>query len=54
MLGGLEDAVADLLRRLDPRVDRVDDADEDPLVRLEVVADDPSTRVAVGLARELE
>ena len=34
----VEHPVADLLRRLDPRVDRVDHADEDPLVLAEVVA----------------
>ena len=37
VLGRLEDPVPDFLRRLDPRVDRVDDADEDPLARLHVM-----------------
>ena len=53
-LGRLEHAVADLLRRLDPRVDRVDDADEDPLVRTQVLAAIAAAPAAVGLARELE
>ena len=40
VLRRLQDAVADLLRRLDARVDRVDHAHEHPLARLEVLADD--------------
>ena len=40
VFGGLEHAVAHLLRRLDPRIDRIDDADEHHLVRLEVVTND--------------
>ena len=35
----LEDPVADLLGRLDARIERVDDADEDPLVRLRMLAE---------------
>ena len=44
VLRRLEDAVAHLLRRLDARVDRVDDADEDPLARRQVLADDARAR----------
>ena len=35
-----QDPVADLLRRLDARVDRVGDADEDPPVARRVLAQD--------------
>ena len=52
VLGRLEDPVPDLLRRLDARVDRRDDADEDPLVRLHVLADDLQDADAVLLARQ--
>ena len=52
VLGRLEHPVPDLLRRLDARVDRGDDADEDPLVRLHVVADDLQDADAVLLARQ--
>ena len=37
VLGRFEDPVADFLRSLDARVDRRDDADENPLVRLHVL-----------------
>ena len=52
VLGRFEDPVPDLLRRLDARVDRGDDADEDPLVRLHVPPDDPQHAGAVLLARQ--
>jgi hypothetical protein len=50
VLGRLEDPVADFLRGLDARVDRRDDADEDPLARLDVGADDLQDAHAVVLA----
>ena len=52
VLGRLQDAVADFLRRLDARVDRSDDADEHHLVRLQVLADDLQDADAVLLARQ--
>src|SRR3990172_4141683 len=38
VFGGLQDAVADFLGRLDSRVERIDDTDEDALLRFEVIA----------------
>ena len=52
VLGRLEHAVAHLFRRLDARIDRRDDADEDALVRLHVLPDDLQHARAVGLAGE--
>lgn len=40
VLGGLENAIADLLRGLDLRVDRRDDADEHALSGLHILPDD--------------
>ena len=51
-IGRLEDPVPDFLRRLDARVDGGDDADEDPLVGLQVLADDLQDADAVLLARQ--
>jgi hypothetical protein len=39
VLGCFDDAIADLLGRLDRRVDWIDDSDEDPLARLQVGPD---------------
>ena len=52
VFGRLEDPVPDFLGRLDARVDRRDDADEDPLIRLHVIADDLQDADAVRLARQ--
>ena len=50
--GRFQDSVPNLFRRLDARVDRRDDADEDPLVGLQVLADDLQDAVAVLFARQ--
>src|SRR5712692_5009037 len=49
-----EHAVPDLLRRLHPRVDRVDHADENPLARLDVLFHEAKRPAAVRLARALD
>ena len=46
------DPVPHLLRRFDVRVDRRDDADEDPLVGLHVLADDLQDARAIAFARQ--
>ena len=48
----LEHAIAHFLRRLDARIDRGDDADEDALLGLHVLADDLQHALAVALAGE--
>src|SRR5207248_6089929 len=49
-----EHAVADLFGRFDARVDRVGDADEDPLVGLDVLGDYRQRDARVTLAGELD
>lgn len=51
---GLEHAIADLLGRLDARVDRVRDSDEDPAIPRRLRAQDLQDPRAILLARELD
>src|SRR5207249_3759486 len=50
----LEHAIADLLGGLDARIDRIDDADEDPAIAPGVLAEDPEHAGTILLARELD
>src|SRR2546422_10465 len=52
--GSFQDAIANLVGRLDSRIDRVDHTDEDLLVGLGVLLDDPEDPAAVLLARKLD
>ncbi len=54
VLGGEEDAIPDDLRRLHLRIDRVGDADEDALIRLQARGDLAEHRFRVALAGQLE
>src|SRR5439155_2920514 len=54
VLGRLEHTVAYFLCRLDPRVDWIDHADEDPLSGRQVRFDDLQHLAPVLLARELD